>query len=78
LDVLQCGFIGAVEVGPFPLEAQMGARICRVMRDYGVLTRPIGNVVVLMPPYCVTPAQLDHIFDALERALTVCLSAPAR
>ncbi|MCS7049363.1 MAG: adenosylmethionine--8-amino-7-oxononanoate transaminase, partial [Verrucomicrobiae bacterium] len=78
LDVRQCGFIGAVEVGPFPLEAQMGARICWVMRDHGVLTRPIGNVVVLMPPYCVTPAQLDHIFDALERALTVCLSAPAR
>lgn len=77
LDVRQCGFIGAVEVGPFPLEAQMGARICRVMRDHGVLTRPIGNVIILMPPYCVTLAQLDQIFDALDCALRTCLSSPS-
>lgn len=74
-DVRQCGLIGAVEVGPYPLEAQMGMRICRIMRQHGVLTRPIGNVVILMPPYCITPKQLDHLFDALEIGLQTCCSS---
>ncbi len=70
IDVRQCGFIGAVEVGPYQLEEQMGMKICRALRDQGVLTRPIGNVIVIMPPYCVTSAQLDKIFTALAVAIT--------
>ena len=70
IDVRQCGFIGAVEVGPYRPEEQMGIKICRTMRECGVLTRPIGNVIVIMPPYCITDAQLDKIFAALAKALT--------
>ena len=70
VDVRQCGFIGAVEVGPYRLEEQMGIRICRALRERGILTRPIGNVIVIMPPYCITEAQLDRIFDALAQSLT--------
>jgi adenosylmethionine-8-amino-7-oxononanoate aminotransferase len=65
----QCGFIGAVEVGDYPLEQQAGIRVCRAMRERGVLTRPIGNVVVIMPPYCVTREQLDRIFAVLREAI---------
>ena len=70
VDVRQCGFIGAVEVGPYRLEEQMGMKICRALRDQGVLTRPIGNVIVIMPPYCITSLQLDKIFTALAVAIT--------
>ena len=70
VEVRQCGFIGAVEVGPYRLEEQMGIRICRALRERGILTRPIGNVIVIMPPYCITEAQLDRIFDALAQSLT--------
>ena len=70
VDVRQCGFIGAVEVGPYRREEQMGMKICRALRDQGVLTRPIGNVIVIMPPYCITRAQLDKIFTALAAAIT--------
>jgi adenosylmethionine-8-amino-7-oxononanoate aminotransferase len=35
----------------------------------GVLTRPIGNVVVLMPPYCATPAQVRRMVGALHEAI---------
>jgi adenosylmethionine-8-amino-7-oxononanoate aminotransferase len=68
-DVRQCGFIGAVEVGPFPVEAQIGVKICRAMRERGVLTRPIGNVIVIMPPYCITGEQMAKIFTALAEAI---------
>jgi adenosylmethionine-8-amino-7-oxononanoate aminotransferase len=43
------------------------------MRQRGVLTRPIGNVIVLMPPYCVTTEQLERMVTALvESVRAVC------
>jgi adenosylmethionine-8-amino-7-oxononanoate aminotransferase len=68
-DTRQCGFIGAVELGPYLLEEQIGNKVCRAMRTRGVLTRPIGNVVVIMPPYCITEQQLAMIFDVLTDAV---------
>ena len=69
LETRQCGFIGAVELGRYPLEQQMGIKVCRAMRERGVLTRPIGNVIVIMPPYCVTREQLNQIFTALAESI---------
>jgi adenosylmethionine-8-amino-7-oxononanoate aminotransferase len=68
-ETRQCGFIGAVDLGPHRLDDQIGNKVCRAMRKRGVLTRPIGNVVVIMPPYCVTNQQLDVIFDALAESI---------
>ena len=65
IDVRQCGFIGAVEVGPFPIEQRMGVKVCAEMRKRGVLTRPIGNTIVIMPPYCVHDKQLARMLDVL-------------
>jgi adenosylmethionine-8-amino-7-oxononanoate aminotransferase len=42
------------------------------MARRGVLTRPVGNVIVLMPPYCTTPAQLQKMVSALRDAVTIC------
>ncbi len=73
VDVRQVGMIGAVEIGPYPLEAKMGIQVCHEMRERGVLTRPIGNVIVLMPPYCATPEQLRQMTAVLlESVQTVC------
>ena len=41
---------------PFALREQAGIRVCAAMARRGVLTRPVGNVIVLMPPYCTTAA----------------------
>ena len=69
VDVRQCGFIGAVEVGPYRVEEQMGIKVCRAMRERGVLTRPIGNMIVIMPPYCIRAEQLGRIFDVLAESI---------
>ncbi len=69
VDVRQCGFIGAVEIGPYRLEEQMGIRVCRAIRERGVLTRPIGNVIVIMPPYCITEEQIARIFRVLAESV---------
>ncbi len=65
----QCGFIGAVEVGPYPWETKAGIRVCERARELGVLTRPIGNVIVIMPPLCVTEEELRRICDVLRQAV---------
>jgi len=75
-DIRQVGFIVGVELvrnwrtrEPFPLRERAGIRVCEAMARRGVLTRPIGNVVVLMPPYCTTPAQARKMVAALREAV---------
>jgi adenosylmethionine-8-amino-7-oxononanoate aminotransferase len=76
-DVRQVGLVVGVELvrdwrtrRPFDLRERAGLRVCDAMTKHGVLTRPIGNVVVLMPPYCTTPGQAHRIVDALRNGIT--------
>lgn len=71
-DIRQVGLIAGVELvrnwrtrEPFDLNERAGIRVCETMARRGVLTRPIGNVVVLMPPYCTTPPQLEKMIASL-------------
>jgi adenosylmethionine-8-amino-7-oxononanoate aminotransferase len=55
---------------PFDLCERAGIRVCEAMARRGVLTRPVGNVIVLMPPYCTTPVQarmmVRAVFDSIR------------
>lgn len=55
---------------PFPIEAQIGNRVGRAARDKGVLIRPIGNVVVLMPPLAMTRPQLTQLVTKTALSMT--------
>lgn len=44
-------------------------RIKRTCVDHGLLLRPLGNVLYLMPPYCVTREQLDRMYEGLVMSL---------
>lgn len=37
--------------------------------DHGVLIRPLGNVIYVMPPYCITRSELKKIYSAIEKFL---------
>jgi adenosylmethionine-8-amino-7-oxononanoate transaminase len=63
-DIRQVGLAIGIELvrdwrtrEPFDLSERAGIRVCDAMGKRGVLTRPIGNVIVLLPPYCTTQAQ---------------------
>lgn len=43
-----------------------GRPLAHFARENGVLIRPIGNVVYVLPPYCVTSAQIDSAFDVIR------------
>ncbi len=71
-DIRQVGLVAGIELvkswrtrEPFALCERAGIRVCEAMAKRGVLTRPVGNVIVLMPPYCTTRAQLHKMVSAL-------------
>ena len=73
-EVRQCGFIAGIELReesgePFPPERLVGASVCLAARKHGLLTRPIRDVVALMPPYCTTDAQLAQAVEAVALAI---------
>jgi len=71
-DVRQEGFILAVELvadratrEPYPAEKRLGHAVCHRARGFGLLTRPVGDVLVLMPPYSTAESELETMVDAL-------------
>ncbi len=75
-DVRHIGMIAAVELfkdvaakETFPPADKIGIRVCAEMRERGVLTRPIGNTIVLMPPYCISDEQLDRVLSVLAESI---------
>ncbi len=64
------GTIGAVDIsGPPGYFSSLGPRVLEAALRRGVLLRPLGNVLYAVPPYCVTPADLDAIYDTMEEIL---------
>jgi adenosylmethionine-8-amino-7-oxononanoate aminotransferase len=73
-DVRQRGLIAGIELvadkatkSPYPTAAQVGARVCSRARDFELLIRPLGDVLVIMPPLSISLAQLDRMLDVMIR-----------
>ncbi len=75
-DVRQCGLIAGIELvrdratkEPYPWTEKRGHARLRHARSEGVLLRPLGNVIVIMPPLAITLDELDRICGAVERGI---------
>jgi lysine--8-amino-7-oxononanoate aminotransferase len=84
-DIRQVGLMAGVELvknwktrAPFALRERVGIRVCEAMARRGVLTRPVGNVIVLMPPYCATPAQARRMVSSLRESVGEVFGPPKR
>ncbi|MFM6852951.1 MAG: aminotransferase class III-fold pyridoxal phosphate-dependent enzyme, partial [Sphingopyxis sp.] len=70
----QMGTIIAIDVqvrdGAGYLSA-IGPQLLAFFREHNVLLRPLGNSVYVMPPYCIEPADLALIYDAIAAAATM-------
>ena len=49
--------------------SNLAPRLIAYFRDNGLLLRPLGNTLYVMPPYCIDQADLDHIYDGIAGAL---------
>lgn len=70
------GFMWALEAvrdkatkTPFEANLSVSERIANACTDQGLICRPLGQSVVLCPPFILTEAQMDEMFEKLEKAL---------
>ena len=73
-EVRQCGLIAGLELRQesgkrFSAGERMGERVCSAARAHGLLTRPIKDTIVMMPPLCSTEAEIAEACAALGRAV---------
>ena len=75
-DVRNKGFMTGIELvkdkntkEPYPLEAKMAWKVTYKAREMGVIIRPLGNVVVLMPPLCISEKSLVELLDVVEKSI---------
>jgi len=69
--VRQCGLVLGVDLVAdkatgrrHPWQEYRGRRVCTAARGHRVLVRPLGDVVVIMPPLCITEPELDQLVTA--------------
>lgn len=76
-NIRQSGTIAALDIvvpsGGYLAEA--GPRMRRLFRERGLLIRPLGNVIYLMPPYCVTADDLGRAYDAIDEIASIVLGS---
>jgi adenosylmethionine-8-amino-7-oxononanoate aminotransferase len=53
----------------YPPEERRGRQVCQAARNRGVWIRPLGDVVVLMPPYCISDESLVRLVDAVRMGI---------
>ncbi|MFQ6047930.1 MAG: adenosylmethionine--8-amino-7-oxononanoate transaminase [Phycisphaerae bacterium] len=75
-DVRQCGLIAGIELvadraskAGFARRWQVGARVCMHARRYGVILRPLADVIVLFPPLAISLESLDRLMEVTARCI---------
>jgi adenosylmethionine-8-amino-7-oxononanoate aminotransferase len=74
--VRQCGLLAGIELvadartgTAYPWEEKRGMRACLAARDHGAILRPLGDVVVLVPPLCISLDEIDLLAAAAEQGI---------
>lgn len=73
-EVRQCGLVSGIELRQsdgyrFSERDKVGERVSMAARQHGLLSRPIRDTLVLLPPLCITVAELELATDAFSRAM---------
>jgi adenosylmethionine-8-amino-7-oxononanoate aminotransferase len=75
-DIRQTGMIVAVEMAkdkksrePFPWQERRGRHVHRYALEHGVLLRPLGDTVYVMPPYVITPDEIDLVMNVVRQGI---------
>ena len=72
----QCGFMAGIELvqdrdrkTPWPIQKKIGPQVVAEARRRGVIIRPLGDVIVLMPPLSITVKELETLLDAVYESI---------
>ena len=76
-EVRRRGFMVGIELAGFPLEARMGHKVTLEARRRGAIIRPLGDVVILMPPLSIRPAELRELVEITAASIEAATAAQA-
>jgi adenosylmethionine---8-amino-7-oxononanoate aminotransferase len=68
-EVRRVGFMTGIQLTEFPLDARMGHQVALAGRRRGAIIRPLGDVVVLMPPLSISEAELRRLVEITAEAI---------
>lgn len=75
-DVRQCGFCAGIEMvrnkrakEGFPAERGVGIKVIMEARKHDLIIRPLGDVIVVMPPLCISSMDLDRMLDIIHMSI---------
>jgi adenosylmethionine---8-amino-7-oxononanoate aminotransferase len=74
-EVRRRGFMVGIELAGFPLEQRIGHQVTLEARHRGAIVRPLGDVVVLMPPLAIAEADLRRLVAITGEAIEAATSA---
>jgi adenosylmethionine-8-amino-7-oxononanoate aminotransferase len=75
-EVRRRGFMAGIELAAFPLHARMGHEVTLSARRRGAIIRPLGDVVVLMPPLAISEDELHSLVEITARAIAEVTAMP--
>lgn len=84
-EVRQTGMALAIEMvadkpsrTPYPWQERRGLAVYRHALERGALLRPLGSVVYFLPPYCITPEQIDFLAEVASEGIDLATRAAPR
>lgn len=75
-EVRRRGLMVGIELGGFPLEARMGHQVTLAARRRGAVIRPLGDVVVLMPPLAMSADEISHLVQITAASVAEATAQP--
>ena len=76
-ELRRCGFMVGIELAEHPLAARIGHQVTLEARRRGAIIRPLGDVVVLMPPLAIASEDLRRLVEITGEAIDAATSAAA-
>jgi adenosylmethionine-8-amino-7-oxononanoate aminotransferase len=81
-DVRQSGFMAGIELvadkkikAPFAPQERMGIKVILEARKRGVIIRPLGDVIVIMPPLSISEEELKELVEVIYQSIKTVTAA---
>jgi adenosylmethionine-8-amino-7-oxononanoate aminotransferase len=81
-EVRQCGFMTGIELvadketrAPFPPQEKIGIKVILEARKRGVIIRPLGDVIVIMPPLSISQAELEELVEVIYQSIKTVIAS---
>jgi adenosylmethionine---8-amino-7-oxononanoate aminotransferase len=75
-DIRQCGFLAGIELvkdkrtkREYPVSEKIGVKVITEARKRGLIIRPLSDIIVIMPPLCISSVDLRGMLDIIYRSI---------